>query len=790
MGTNDNMNTNATAAVLDAEMVRRAMQWDEDAFRKVYEVTYYRMLYIAKKYMKSDAAAEDVLQEAYIKIWENLPQLGKPEAYVSWASRIVANTALNELRKTQPMLFSEMTTEGADGSEMSFDVEDTYTPNQPELSFTDSEEQLIIREMIDSLSDEQRMCILMYYMEDLSVREIAETLGCSEGTVKSRLNYGRQNIKAKAEELQKKGYNFKGISAMAVLVLLLSREAARMWARPVVVSAASAAPAAAAATTAAGIQPVAGVGTQATGAGAQTAGAGTPAAGAAAPATGATAPPAGATAPAAGVAAQTAGAGAASKAGFLSTLAGKITIAAAGILVAGGIALAVVLMNKNKDEKPKLDAENVTEITTISTEQVTTAAVTGVATTEAATEPATEPVTKAATEAATESTVDTAYIDAYAEILEENKTEIENYQANAETHNQRQKVLEEKHLDGIEPHYRSTAAVAIIDTLGDETPELFILTDAARHEDYIEGKLSVYTMVDGYAVKLIDHEMYDTVAGARQLDKLYTSKSLDGFYWNINLHGETVEKISSQDGLISIESINVIEDETGHIESYVQIEKDGTSKKIKKSAYNKKKKKWEADFGSLIFDNTSKSKVIAKSYEDAVLELDELQQKQSSDKGSGKTEDADHKEGTAYLKKLSKNIKAGKFDGTQAEITVDNVKYAYADLNQDGSDELILEGGISGVITFPDGKAHEVLYCAGMIRDSYLVLSDGSIVYSSATAQSMSKTKYELSKDGRTVKELQSVVWDANGGEKEMEDFNNSLPKEMKLKYKKLSKLK
>ena len=81
---------------------------------------------------------------------------------------------------------------------MSFDVEDTYTPNQPELSFTDTEEQMIIREMIDSLSDEQRMCILMYYMEDLSVREIAETLGCSEGTVKSRLNYGRQNIKAKA----------------------------------------------------------------------------------------------------------------------------------------------------------------------------------------------------------------------------------------------------------------------------------------------------------------------------------------------------------------------------------------------------------------------------------------------------------------------------------------------------------------------------------------------------------------------------------------------------------------
>ena len=58
---------------------------------------------------------------------------------------------------------------------MEFQVEDTYVPNQPELSFTEREEQEIIREMIDSLSDEQRMCIMMYYMEDLSVREIAET---------------------------------------------------------------------------------------------------------------------------------------------------------------------------------------------------------------------------------------------------------------------------------------------------------------------------------------------------------------------------------------------------------------------------------------------------------------------------------------------------------------------------------------------------------------------------------------------------------------------------------------
>jgi DNA-directed RNA polymerase specialized sigma24 family protein len=56
------VNANGTASVLDMDLVRRSMQWDEEAFRKIYEATYYRMLYIAKKYMKNDTAAEDVLQ--------------------------------------------------------------------------------------------------------------------------------------------------------------------------------------------------------------------------------------------------------------------------------------------------------------------------------------------------------------------------------------------------------------------------------------------------------------------------------------------------------------------------------------------------------------------------------------------------------------------------------------------------------------------------------------------------------------------------------------------------------
>ena len=622
------MGANTTAAdgaatIVDVELVKKSMQWDEDAFRKVYEATYYRMLYIAKKYMKNDAAAEDVLQEAYIKIWTNLPQLGQPEAYVSWASRIVANTALNELRKTQPTLFSEMSAEGEDGSEMAFDVEDTYVPNQPELSFTDAEEQQIIREMIDSLSDEQRMCILMYYMENLSVREIAETMGCSEGTVKSRLNYGRQNIKAKAEELQKKGYNFKGISAMAVLLLLLGREAARVWAKPVVVSTAAATPAAAAAATTP--QAVAGVGQagpagafsggmapNAGGPGAGTAPAGTAQTGAAIPnAGGSGAGAAPAKAKAAAKAAE-AGASGAAKAGFFASVGGKIFLAVAGVLVVGGIVALILLMTKGKKEEPSLEASNT------SAEAITEENVTEVET-EALTEAVTEVVTEASTEPVTEEVTEEpaeyyAYVDAYAAVLAEHKDTIQLFET----------------IDYLKNNGKS---VALVDINKDEIPELFTVEAKSRNE---AAFVSLYTCIDGKAVLVKNPQndwnpeilsSFSAVAGGGEHDTGYLAKDGEGFYWKTKEGDETrYETVFYY--TLSGDTLNA----TVVDESYKGPDGSGHPTVMTEET--------EANMGDVIISNTElSSESVALSYDDAAAMISQLQVQNYHDPGWQKIDD-------------------------------------------------------------------------------------------------------------------------------------------------------
>ncbi len=202
--------------------VTSAIEGDEKAFAFLYEVTEQNMYYLALKYMKNASSAEDVLQEAYLKAWKALPNLKDPETFPAWLGRIVANCAKNALVKRTPLLFSQ-TEEG----EILFDeIEDENIHSQPEANFTQEETSRLVREMIDSLSDEQRLCILMYYLDGQSVKEISQALEVSENTVKSRLLYGRRALEKKAEELRKKGYEFYGFAPISLLLCLMNSEKA------------------------------------------------------------------------------------------------------------------------------------------------------------------------------------------------------------------------------------------------------------------------------------------------------------------------------------------------------------------------------------------------------------------------------------------------------------------------------------------------------------------------------------------------------------------------------------
>ena len=205
------------------EAVKLAKQSNKDGITYLYESTYQKGYYIALKYLKNEQNAEDVLQDSYIKAFQNIEQLEDESKFEPWLGRIIATRSLNELKKKNPILFSE--TENEEDGDISFTFEDDRVDISPELSIDQKETSKLVRDMMADLSDEQRMCITMFYMEEMSIKEIAETLAVSENTVKSRLYYGRDKIKNKVLELEKKGTVLYGMLPIVFFCTIFKKEA-------------------------------------------------------------------------------------------------------------------------------------------------------------------------------------------------------------------------------------------------------------------------------------------------------------------------------------------------------------------------------------------------------------------------------------------------------------------------------------------------------------------------------------------------------------------------------------
>lgn len=135
------------------EAVSLAKAGEERGFGYLYENTYKTKYYLALQYMKNPEAAEDVLQDAYMKAFSKLDSLKDSESFSAWLGQIVANTAKNALVKNNPLLFTDVEdqTEMEDFAEK---IEDEDIDGQPELSYTREETKELVHELIDSLTED------------------------------------------------------------------------------------------------------------------------------------------------------------------------------------------------------------------------------------------------------------------------------------------------------------------------------------------------------------------------------------------------------------------------------------------------------------------------------------------------------------------------------------------------------------------------------------------------------------------------------------------------------------
>ncbi|MDB6019498.1 MAG: polymerase subunit sigma-24 [Pedosphaera sp.] len=178
----------------DEALVEAAKQGDMGAFEELVARHRDKIYARALSMMRNEDEAIDLSQEAWVKSWQRLNQFHGESSFGTWITRIVINLCLDQLRRRKRRRTEsiEEMDEESGGVERQLPV---VTTNP-----TERLERAELRKRIDGaleqLSHEHRTVLVLHEFEDMEYKEIARTMGCSIGTVMSRLFYARRKMAA------------------------------------------------------------------------------------------------------------------------------------------------------------------------------------------------------------------------------------------------------------------------------------------------------------------------------------------------------------------------------------------------------------------------------------------------------------------------------------------------------------------------------------------------------------------------------------------------------------------
>jgi RNA polymerase sigma-70 factor (ECF subfamily) len=178
---------------VDQALVERAQGGDQKAFDQLVGKYQRKLERLLSRYVRDAAEVEDVAQEAFIKAYRALPGFRGDSAFYTWLYRIGINTAKNYLvaqgrRAPTSTGFDAEEAEGFDDAALLRDI------NTPESLFMTKQIGETVNAAMEALPEELRRAIMLREIEGLSYEEIAETMNCPIGTVRSRIFRAREAV--------------------------------------------------------------------------------------------------------------------------------------------------------------------------------------------------------------------------------------------------------------------------------------------------------------------------------------------------------------------------------------------------------------------------------------------------------------------------------------------------------------------------------------------------------------------------------------------------------------------
>jgi RNA polymerase sigma-70 factor (ECF subfamily) len=183
-----------TFAREEYELLAAAKRGDSAAFETLCKQAASRVFHVARRMMRNNEDAEDVLQESFQQAFVHLDSFNGDSRFSTWLTRIAINTALMKLRKKNPSRDVSLD-ESAETEESSYriDVEDLGL--NPEQLCAQEEQQRILSEALNALTPGMRKAIELRELDERSTEETAQIMGISVSAVKARVFHGRRKLR-------------------------------------------------------------------------------------------------------------------------------------------------------------------------------------------------------------------------------------------------------------------------------------------------------------------------------------------------------------------------------------------------------------------------------------------------------------------------------------------------------------------------------------------------------------------------------------------------------------------
>lgn len=178
------------------KLIKKAQKGDASAFEKII-AEYQNVVYsIAYRYAENSEDAADMSQEIFIKMFRNINTFQFKSKLSTWIYRVATNTCIDLVKKTK----NDRNTYSIDDGYENSDGETKYSEiaddsSRPDVALEEGEVRDVINMAISRLNEDYRLVIILRDIQGLSYDEISEIVGCSVGTVKSRISRGRKNLR-------------------------------------------------------------------------------------------------------------------------------------------------------------------------------------------------------------------------------------------------------------------------------------------------------------------------------------------------------------------------------------------------------------------------------------------------------------------------------------------------------------------------------------------------------------------------------------------------------------------